>query len=181
MIAHAVAVAWVVANAPLIAAEFERARLRDVCIAHPGSSSCSATVDPKALPTPSTAWIDSWVTMARTASILADLRAELSLGLLWSWGESRYQDKPPRSDGGKGVCSFGVHFEYTPWTADELESDPNLCIIAARSAMLWSRNLDADHPMAGYAGCGKKPCPVAEWRAALLKDVLTKLPALKEP
>lgn len=181
MIAHAVAVAWVVANAPLVAAEFERARLRDVCVAHPASASCSATVDPKTMPTPSTAWIDSWVTMARVSPLLSDVRAELAHGLLWSFGESRYQDKPPRSDSGKGVCSFGVHFAFTPWTAEQLEDDPNLCILAARSAMLWSRNLDADHPMSGYAGCGKKPCAVADWRASLLKDVLAKLPPLKEP
>jgi hypothetical protein len=179
MIAHAIAVAWLSANAQLVAAEYERSRLRIECEGRPSSPACIAIVDPLALPKPSATWIDAWARAATSTPLLSDVRVELVHGLLWAWGESRYDDKPKRGDGGRAACSFGVHFAFTPYTADELEQEPSKCIDAARTAMLWSRNLDPDHPMSGYAGCGKHPCPVAEWRAAILRDLLTKLPPVK--
>lgn len=174
MITVATLAAYILAIAQPVAAECERDRLLQ-------NGDTTTLVVESMMPKPSSAWAVAWASQSMAVPLLGkDLRAEAIVGNVFAYGESLYQDTPKRSDGGDGVCSLGVHWKYTPWTADELEQDPAKCVTAARTAMRWSFSLDANHPFNRYAGCGRYPCPIADRRTAIVKRLAAKLPPLKE-
>jgi hypothetical protein len=181
VITAVVLASFILDNAQAVAAECERARLARECSAHPMSPACSAKVDASTLPTPSRAWAESWANESLASPLMSNPRDEAIHGLVYAWGESRYQDAPARGDHGKAACSLGVHAVYTPYTLEELEREPLKCIRAARAAMKWSFGVDVEHPMAAYCGCTvRSDCDVAERRRAVLKILVAKLPPIKE-
>ena len=184
MLTQAALVKFIIAAAQPVAAAHEVDRLTYVCEHHwkGWQDACKAkdAVDPKAMPKPSTAWIN-----AAAAEIIAaplfpgDPKREVVHMLVYAMGESAYRDDAV-GDGGKSFCSLGVMVGYGA-SAEDLLQKPAVCVRVSRLVMRSSFRCWPDHPMACYAGWhNSNAARIADARARLVGALVETLPGLED-